>query len=88
MELFAVRDTKSETFDLPFCQPNLLVCLRSVADRMQHDGHPWNAHPEDYQLFHVGTWDDTKGQIEAVPATHVQNLIDLVEEVPAPLTLQ
>lgn len=58
-QVFTVFDAKAEVYAQPFYAPTKGVALRSFTDTCNDRGHPFNEHPEDYVLFHLGEWEDT-----------------------------
>ena len=64
VQLYAVRDKKTETFMTPVFQQTKGAAIRSFTDAMQSkEQNNLNQHPEDYSLYEVGKWDDQKGVI-------------------------
>lgn len=62
----AVRDRAVDTFGNPFFVPALGAAIRSFADEI-NSGSAQSAlskHPEDYDLFELGTFDDSTGLFE------------------------
>lgn len=80
-EIYSVRDVKADAHNRPFFVPNRAVALRALTDSILNADNDLAKHPEDYQLYYLGTYDDSTGTINAVPAEHVLNLIDLLGEV-------
>ena len=59
----AVRDSAVQAFNRPFFVPTVAVAVRSFTDevnRVAPDNH-MNAHPEDFELWVVGQFDDETG---------------------------
>lgn len=63
----AVRDEQMKAWTPPFFCPTLGWAERSFRDEVNRDGSPMKAHPEDYSLWHVGSFDENTGML--VPAT-------------------
>lgn len=61
-ELFAVYDSKAEAYLPPFILPKVAQAERVFADCVRSDSHQFSANPADYTLFHLGQFDDAKGQ--------------------------
>lgn len=62
--LFCVHDRAASTFFPPFAVPAVGVAHRDFADQANNKDSPISAHPEDYELWYVGTFDDRTGEIE------------------------
>lgn len=62
----AVRDLAVEAFNVPFFVRALGEALRSFQDEVNKAGTALNAHPEHYDLFHLGDYDDSVGRFTAL----------------------
>lgn len=63
--LVSVKDRKAGVFTSPQCVVRLEAALRSFADNV-NDPRPdnmWFKHPEDFELWHVGSFDDQTGKV-------------------------
>lgn len=68
----AVRDRALDAFMRPFYMPTKGMAIRSFADEVnrQDEQNPLNKHPEDYDLYELGYFDEERGtfiQEEGVP---------------------
>lgn len=65
MELYvcSIRDAKSEAFGRPFCAQSLGQAIRSFEDEVNraHEENIVYKHPDDFQLFALGRFDDSTG---------------------------
>lgn len=63
MQIVAVRDTKADTYSRPFFVPTLGMAIRSFHDEVNRvdQNNELNKHPEDFNLYHLGTFEDEKG---------------------------
>lgn len=60
----AIRDRALDAHMRPFCMQSKGQAIRSFADEINRAA-PDNAlhqHPEDYDLFQLGTWDEETGE--------------------------
>lgn len=65
----AVRDAKLDAFSRPMFVPTLGVALRSFTDEVNRKESELHKHPEDYAMYHLGTFDEDWGKFESlVPA--------------------
>ena len=62
-ELYSVYDTKSELYTLPFFVNNKAMAIRYFSNWVNDRTHTFGLNPEDYILFHLGTYDDTLATI-------------------------
>lgn len=65
-KVFAVYDLKACAYLQPFFSTNSGSAMRAFGDAAVDGKSPISAHPGDYQLFEVGTWDDLSGSISAL----------------------
>lgn len=64
-KLFTVRDTKSDSYGMPFCSQATGAAMRGFADEVNNDreGNVLAKHPEDFILFELGSFDERTGEI-------------------------
>lgn len=60
--LYSIKDTKMG-FQQIFILPNNAAAIRWFGDACQNKESPYNKHPEDYQLFKVGTINEDTGEL-------------------------
>lgn len=65
LQIFAVYDSKAEAYLTPFFLHNIALAIRTFTDCVNDPDHPWGKHPEDYTLFHLGTFYDANAGIES-----------------------
>lgn len=64
--IFSVFDSKGAFFGKPFFGMNEGSAIRDFGDGVNDGsikGNSWYAHPEDYSLFRIGTYEDATGEI-------------------------
>ena len=64
--MMVVRDIKVEAYGQPFCTPSVGIGIRSFTDAVNNPqkDSDISKHPGDFDLFHLGNYDDNTGQIE------------------------
>lgn len=64
----AVRDSALDAFMRPFFVPARGLAIRSFSDEVNRvaEGNGLNSHPDDYELYCIGTFDEDTGRLEAV----------------------
>lgn len=69
--MIAVRDSAAAAFNTPFCAPSTGLAIRSFRDEVNRkaDGNLMNTHPEDFELYQVGEYDEDTGTV--IPCEHV-----------------
>lgn len=77
--LFTIRDTKGEIYNKPFPQLTKNEALRTFADLAKDPQTNIAQHPEDYDLYYLGTYDTTTGKIEALESpAHIVKAINAI----------
>lgn len=62
-KIYAVYDSKAESYTPPFFEHAEGRALRTFADCCNDKGHQFGKHPEDYTIFRLGEYDDNTGTI-------------------------
>lgn len=60
---FSVYDSAADAYLDPFVAPTLEFAIREFRRIVNKEGHQFNEFPEDYTLFHLGTFDGESGEI-------------------------
>lgn len=77
LNLYSVFDTKAKTYSQPIFQENDDVSIRSAIDTMNAGNSLIADHPEDFQIFCVGTFDQDTGKITGSNPRHVLNFHEI-----------
>lgn len=78
--LCAMRDVKSQTYTPPFSTHNLAVLYRDLSDMLTQPGNlPWQKYPQDHELYRMGTYNDSTGEITPETPTFLIHLIQVKE---------
>lgn len=67
LEIFAVHDTAADAFLSPHFFQTTAIAIRAFGQSCADPDSGFHAHPSDYTLFHIGTFDQDTGEI--VPCT-------------------
>jgi len=62
MEICAIRDRQLNGFMQPFFTQSKGQAIRAFSDLVNDKQHPVGQHPEDYDLWHLGSWTDDDGR--------------------------
>jgi hypothetical protein len=54
----AVKDRAVDAFNRPLFVPTVGVAIRSFTDEVNRKDSELATHPEDYDLYELGSWDD------------------------------
>lgn len=61
MIMCCVRDRGTDSFGNPFSVVAVGQAVRGFSDEINKAGSDLNRHPEDYDLYHLGTYDTDTG---------------------------
>ena len=64
LQVFTVYDSKVEAYFSPFFCKTRGEAIRSFTDAISDPQHQFAKHLEDYTLFHIGSYDDAKGELK------------------------
>lgn len=62
-QVFTVYDSAAMAYLEPFFAPTIEFAIRSFREIVNKEGHQFNRFPEDYTLFHIGEFDEMKGEL-------------------------
>lgn len=78
-QVFAVYDVKAEAYMRPYFAPTKGVGVRAFEDEVANAETPAGMHPEDYQLYILGEFDDNEGKFILPSAPlHVLNGVQVI----------
>lgn len=84
--MFSIRDIKADSFATPFFFATQGQALRAFGDLANDKQSTVGQHPEDYVLFHCGTFHIDTGDFEALPhPAHLATGSDFVNLNAVPL---
>lgn len=87
LKAYSIRDEKSEIFHLPFFKHTHGEAEREFKTLTNDNKSTISKFPEDYDLFHIGTYDDNTGKFEPlVTPTHMVKAIQLKEQAQSPVS--
>lgn len=78
--LISVRDSKAESWSAPFTADNKAVALREFGTLVQDGRTLVGQHPADFDLFVVGIFDTSLGEVESMDSEHLANGLDFVKK--------
>ena len=76
--VYTVFDTASGMYDRPFVAHSDGVAIRGFGDIAADASHPIGMHPEHYQLYRIGTFDDNTAVLEPEDAVCIGKAHELV----------
>ena len=78
----SVKDLAAQAFGRPVFVPTAGVAIRSFRDEVNREASDNDIfrHPADYELYQIGTFDDSTGLVEALqPPKLLSRALDLSE---------
>lgn len=81
MEIFTIKDTKAEAFHAPFYQRTQAEAVRSFAMTTNSPQTQINEYPEDFDLYHLGSFDDRTGKMTILDTPeHIQKATNVLKK--------
>lgn len=68
LEIYAIMDTKAGAFMNPFYPRSLGEAVRSFSNEANNPESPLGKYPEDFNLFHLGKFNQVTGEISLEPS--------------------
>lgn len=65
--VFAVRDRVAELYAAPFLETTIGSATRAFGDATQSPDNPASKHPDDFELWHLGTFEDCDASYDLLP---------------------
>lgn len=79
--LYSILDVRAGFFSAPFVAPNHLVARRVFAQAVQDPASTLNKWPADFQLHHVGEFDDAAGYVQPrEPVQFLSSGVNVMED--------
>lgn len=96
VKLFAVYDSKAESYMIPFPMQTTELAIRSFTEGCLDPNSNFNKYPLDFYLYELGVYDDEKGTVENLKTPKqlitaqvalrnlkaVQNQVQQLQEIP------
>lgn len=80
LKAYSIRDSKAEVFNTPFFSKTHGEAERNFQQLTKDSNSMVNKYPEDYDLYHLGTYDDSTGTFEALDTPqHMVKAISLIK---------
>lgn len=82
MQMYAVKDSKAGIFHPPLFAHNAPHALRMCSSVLDNEESQFAKWPADFQIYHIGSFDDQSGDIEPIAPQMICGFIDLYQELP------
>lgn len=76
INIYAINDAQVSAFSQPFFSQTNGAALRAFSDHVNEKGTQPNKHPQDYSLWHLGTFNDDDGTIEPVKPSRIGTAVE------------
>ena len=80
LRMYSVYDRKAESWSFPFKSDNNATAIRDFSSLVLDGRTLVGQHPEDFDLFFVGTFGLSDGCIKSDPPQHIANGKDFKKE--------
>jgi hypothetical protein len=77
LKMYSIYDTVAEVFNKPFCDHNDQSAVRAFTHSLLAKETP---DKNDFQLYRIGSFDDSNGEIEHENPSRVMSGLDIKEE--------
>ena len=77
--LYTIYDTKALIWNPPFNMRTDVEAIRAFASTANDLSTSINAHPADYALYRIGTFDDSNGEIKSTPPEMLGMAVDFLQ---------
>lgn len=78
LKVFALFDSKAAYYGTPFFLQNKMVAMRSFSDLVKDPQSMVSKHPEDFNLYEIGEYDDSTGVMKSEPPLALGNATQFV----------
>lgn len=84
LKIFAIRDTKAGFYSPPFFKQTHTEAERDFREIANDQKSSLNKYPEDFDLYHLGTYDDQSGKMALEPSpVHMLKAVNVIRPTPA-----
>ncbi|QXP08410.1 MAG: nonstructural protein [Arizlama microvirus] len=82
LKIYSIRDAKTEVFNPPFFNQTHGEAERNFKDLVNDTKTKPGLHPEDYDLYYIGDYDDNTGKVD--PLSTPQHIVKAVQLIQKP----
>lgn len=81
IEIYTIYDTKAQYYTRPFFARGDETAKRIITNTLAQKDNEFAMNPEDFQLYHLGSFNEDDGKITSNPPRHILNLVSLVKNL-------
>ena len=75
-----IYDTAAEAYMRPFFVPAVGQAMRAFSDEINNPQSELHKHPEDYSIWHMGTYNDVTGEmVSSEKPVHLASAVALIK---------
>lgn len=63
LQIVSIKDRQANAYQQPWFVHQLGQAIRAFGDEINRKDSPSNQHPDDYDLYHLGEYDDNTGAL-------------------------
>lgn len=83
LQVYSIRDSKGAVFNMPFYKRTHGEAERDFTSLVNDDKSTVSNYPEDYDLYHLGTFDDQTGLVTSLDTPqHVIKAVQVKRQKP------
>jgi len=76
MQIFSIFDKKTAIYSKPFYCLTMAEAIRTFGDAVNEPESPFFKHPEDYDLWQIGRFEDITGIIDKMDPQHLGSALN------------
>ena len=80
LSVFCIHDVKAGAYLPPFFLPQVAMAARTFADCVNDPTHAFGKNPQDYTLYHLGSYDDNTAEIILQEKRSIGNGMEFKQE--------
>lgn len=73
LQVFSIKDRALDAFMRPWYAQTIGQAIRMFQDELNNNSGEMYKHPDDYDLYHIATWDDHDASFTKVETTKVSD---------------
>ncbi|AZL82864.1 nonstructural protein [Apis mellifera associated microvirus 23] len=86
LKMFSIRDSKAEVYYSPFFAKSHGEAERNFRELTNDQKSTVSKYPEDFDLYYLGTYDDSTGKLAPVDTPqHLMKAVNVVNQKPTSL---
>ena len=80
LNAYSIHDAQVSAFAQPFFSPTHGSALRAFSDHVNDGNSAPNKHPGDFSIYHLGTYEDSTGDLVAIKPTRIGTALEYLKK--------